>query len=108
MSRIDDRVRPAGSGDEPPRRGLLERLVRLRATLQDRLWDDHEKWTADRGYQSRRSPSGWAVYGRDPRFDLRQECLDCGGTGRDRISGACPECDDGVVTFDLPEDGEWR
>jgi hypothetical protein len=108
MSKVDDRAHSVGPDDEPPGRGLRERLARLRAALQDRLWADHEKWTADRGYQSWRSPSGWTAYGRDPRFDLRQECRSCDGTGRDRITGAeCPACDDGVVTLDPPEDGEW-
>lgn len=109
MSKIDDGARSLGPDDQPPRPGLRERLARLRSALQDHLWRDHEKWTADRGYQSWRSASGWTVYGRDPRFDLRRACTDCDATGRDRITGdECPECVDGVITLDPSEDGEWR
>jgi hypothetical protein len=74
-------------------------LCRL-ARLQDRLWARDEKWAAERGYSSRRSASGWSITMRDPRFDLRQECSECGGTGRHRISvGECSECGGtGVVT----------
>ena len=70
MSKVDDRAHSVGPDDEPPGRGLRERLARLRAALQDRLWADHEKWTADRGYQSWRSPSGWTAYGRDRHLPL--------------------------------------
>ena len=107
MSKIDDRARATGSGDQPPRPGLRERLARLRVAVADHLWRDHEKWTADRGYQSWRSASGWTAYGRDPRFDLREECKECRGSGRDRITGVeCPHCQDGVVTHRPPEGGE--
>jgi hypothetical protein len=107
---IDDRARSAGPGARPPRETLRRRLARLRLTLQDRLWSDHEKWAADRGYESWRSPYGWTVYGRDPRFDRRHACVDCDATGRHRITGdECPECrGNGVVTRDVPEDGELR
>lgn len=110
MSEINGRARPVDSGDEPPRRGLRGRLALLRALLQDRLWSSDEKWAADRGYDTWRSPAGWTVHVRNPRFDLRQECDDCGGEGRDPITGRdCPGCDGtGVVTLDPPEDGDVR
>jgi hypothetical protein len=111
MARIDHRAPPAGPPDDDTPRGTWRRrLARLRAALQDRLWSDHEKWTADRGYESWRSPSGWKAYGRDPRFDRRHACFDCDATGRHRITGdECPECQGtGVVTLDAPEDGEPR
>ena len=105
MSRIDHTARRPGSPDwEPPRHALHRRL---RAALHDYIARDDEKWAADRGFDSRRSASGWTVTIRDPRFDLRRACAACGGTGRHRITAAeCPECEDGVVTLDPPEDGE--
>ena len=108
MSETNGRARPGAPDGEPPRETLRQRLARLLAALQDRLWADHEKWTADRGYESWRSPSGWRAHGRDPRFDRRHACAECDGTGRHRITGdECPDCDGGVVTLDPPEDGEW-
>ena len=82
-------------------------IERFRRAVQDRLWAADEKWAADRGLDSYRSPSGWSVVIRDPRFDLRQECRECTGTGHDRITGEeCTECEDGVVTLDPPEEDE--
>jgi hypothetical protein len=110
MSKIDDSARPAGPPDDEPPEGLRRRLARLRRTLQDRLWAADERWADDRGYDSWRSASGWTVHVRDPRFDLRHGCVDCDGTGRDRITGGdCPCCEGtGVVTDIPPEDGELR
>jgi len=112
--KTDDRARAAGSDDEPPRRDLRSRLARLKATVQERLWSADEKWAADRGWTSQRSASGWSIRARDPRFDLRQECWECHGSGRHPITGV--ECDDcegtGVITLsdepddDLDEGGE--
>jgi hypothetical protein len=105
MSEINDRARSAGPDDEPPRETLRQRLARLRTTLQDHLWRADEKWAADRGWTSQRSASGWSIRVRDPRFDLRQECTECDGAGRHRITGAeCEVCDGvGVVTLPDPE-----
>ena len=114
MSHGTGRARPVGSGGEPPREGLRARLAGLRSALQDRLWSADEKWAAERGWTARRSASGWSIQVRDPRFDLRQECWECGGTGFHRITGAeCEVCDGtGVVTLagedggdDLDDDG---
>ena len=114
MSEINDRARSAGPDGEPPRETLRQRLARLRAALQERLWSADEKWAAERGWTARRSASGWTIQVRDPRFDLRQECWECGGTGFHRITGVeCDTCDGtGVVTLagedagdDLDDDG---
>jgi hypothetical protein len=108
MSKINDRARSAGSDGEPPRETLRQRITRLRVALQDCLWRADEKWAADHGWTSQRSASGWSIRVRDPRFDLRQECWECGGTGHHRITGAeCDTCDGtGVVTLadDEPDD----
>jgi hypothetical protein len=92
-------------GDDVSRR-WSRRCGALRQALQDWLWNPDEKWAAERGYETWRSPSGWSVSVRDPRFNLRHECGECDGTGRDRVTGAeCAECGGvGVVTD--PERGE--
>ena len=96
-----------GPDGRPPGQTFRQRLIRLCADLQDRLWSDHEKWTSEHGFESWRSPSGWKAYGRDARFDLRRECSACDGTGRHRVAvGECEECSGtGVVT--LPGDDDW-
>ena len=107
MSKVDDRVPSAGPPDDGPHRhGLRRRLTRLRADLLRRAWADHDAWTEERGYQNWRSSSGFRAYGRDPRFDRRQECLECGGTGRNPFMiDACEPCDGtGVVTLPAPYD----
>jgi hypothetical protein len=92
-------------GDDTSRR-WSRRIGALRQALQDWLWNLDEKWASDRGLDTWRSPSGWAVHVRDRRFDLRHVCGTCDGTGRHRISGAkCADCAGvGVVTD--PERGE--
>jgi hypothetical protein len=101
MSKMHGGARSAGADDEPSRPTLHERLARLRAALQDRLWRDDEKRAAERGWTAQRSASGWSIQVRDPRFDLRQECWECQGAGRHPITGA--ECDacagTGVITL---------
>ena len=106
MSEFNDRARSAGPDGQPPRETLRQRLARLLADVQDRLWSSDEKWAAARGYDSWRSPSGWKVTVRDPRFNLRQACGECDGTGRHRITGAeCDDCDGiGVVTLPGPDE----
>lgn len=105
MSKSNDGVRPPASDGEPPR-GLRQRMARLCLTVQNRLWSADEKWAADRGFEAERSPRGWALRVHDPRFHLREECRECGGTGQHRITvSACEECGGtGVTTLD-PEDG---
>ena len=91
MARIDHRARPAGPPDDDPPGTWRRRLARLLADIQDRLWRADEKWAAERGLETWRSPNGWSVSVRDPRFDLRHVCGECDGTGRHRITGAeCP------------------
>ena len=107
MARIDHVAPPAGpSDDDRTHRTWRRRLADLRAALHGRLWRSDEQFAADRGWTARRSASGWKITVRDPRFDLRQECQDCAGEGRRRISGAeCEECGGtGVVTLDPPDE----
>jgi hypothetical protein len=111
MAQIDHRARPAGPPDDDASRPTTwrHRIARLRKAIQDRLWRADEEFATDRGWTAQRSPSGWSIRVRDPRFDRRKECGACGGTGRDRITGAdCPDCDaTGVVTLP-PGGGEQR
>lgn len=91
-------------------RALLRRgLAQLRVAIQDRLWAEDEAFADKRGYDSCRSGGGWAITVRDPRWNSRQECSACGGTGG-RIEGAeCAECVGvGVVTLRPGEPGEQR
>lgn len=85
-------------------RGLAGRLTRLIAALQDRVWAADEAFATERGYRARRSPGGWSITVRDPRWDRRQVCPECAGT----IAGApCQRCaGTGVGTLPAPgEDG---
>ncbi len=109
------RIRPLDHSDRGMYRGrpraLLRRgLAHLRAAIQDRLWAEDEAFANKRGYDSCRSGSGWAITVRDPRWDSRQECSACGGTGWGRTEGAeCAECDGvGVVTLSPGKPGEKR
>jgi hypothetical protein len=103
MPNNDHQIRPGDASGNSLRR----RLARLRAALQDELARDDEKWAADRGYRCWRA--GWTTRVRDPRFDLRQECTSCAGSGRRRTTGdRCPECVDGVITLDPFDDGDRR
>jgi len=106
MAKIDHPARTSGPSDDETPRLWRRCLDHLRGWLQDWIAGPDEKWAAERGYETWRSPSGWSVSVRDPRFNLRHECGECDGTGRDRISGAeCAECGGvGVVTD--PEQGE--
>ena len=109
MSEINDRAGGVGPDGRPPRETVRQRLARLVAELQDHLWSADEKWAADHGYDSWRSRSGWTDYARDPRFNLRQECIECSGVGRHPITGVeCEACGGtGVVTLS-DEGGEPR
>jgi hypothetical protein len=111
MAKIDNGNRPAGWADaDGPSGAWRRRLAGLCAALQDCLWQSDEKFAAERGWTATRSGSGWSVRVRDSRFDLRQECSACDGTGRHRITGAeCPDCDaTGVVTLPADDGGERR
>jgi hypothetical protein len=59
------------------------RLKRLRGRLQAWLWRPDEALAADRGWDVRRSRSGWSITVRDARWDTRQECSACAGAGCD-------------------------
>ncbi len=113
MPRIDHEARPTGPPDDDVPAGswcrcLARRLARLCARLQDHLWRADEQFAADRGWIAERSPRGWSIEVRDPRFNRRHLCFACDGTGRHRITGVeCPDCaGTGVVTE--PEGGEPR
>lgn len=98
--------REAPPAEPPNDDGRLSTWRHRLARLQDRLWAHDEKWAAERGYTVCRSPRGWSIAIRDPRFDRRHACIGCAGTGHHRIAvGECSECGGtGVVTE--PEAGE--
>lgn len=84
-------------------------LGRTCRTVQDRLWAADEHYARDRGYRSQRSRSGWTITVRDPRWDLRQECAVCHGSGSDLAANPCAACGGvGVITLEAGEAGERR
>lgn len=91
-------------------RGVAGRFARLIAAFQDRIWAADEAFAADRRYDARRSPGGWSITVRDPRWDRRQPCSGCAATGCDPITGApCLLCaGTGVVTLRVTDGGEQR
>ena len=107
MSKIDHIAHPAEPADDDARRDSpLRRLARLKDRLQEWISGPDERFAAERGWTATRSPSGWSVTVRDPRFDRRHVCESCGGEGRHRITGAdCSECG-GVGVITDPERGE--
>ena len=107
MAGTDHLARPTGPPDEEaPSSRRRGRFARLRARLQNWLWTPDELFAHERGWSATRSPSGWSVTIRDPRFDRRHVCEACEGSGRHRITGAeCTDCAGvGVVTD--PDRGE--
>jgi hypothetical protein len=108
MSTTDRGAQPTGTSGDDPRPGPFHRLVAAYRAWQDRMWRADEEWAAECRYTVQRSPSNWSITVRDPRFDLRQECWECDGTGRHRITGSeCENCAGiGVVTLDPPDEEE--
>jgi len=73
------------------------------AAILDKI-DDHVTARADRraremGLQISRIPGTRTQVYRDSRWDLRQECADCAGSGLDGAA-SCPVCEGtGVITL---------